>query len=154
MRTVIRSRVESDCQLEVVTGSKSRTQKKGKTMGRGLITLLIAVPLIGSCTEVVEVKTSPPEACNLISDTVLHIGEILRKEVCFEDDDVASLTYDVRSSDPGIISVTLEEPSVLIMWAVRVGDARITVIATNTAGLSASVIFTARVPNRDPGSVC
>ena len=68
-------------------------------MGRGLVALLIAIPLIGSCTETLEVA-KPPEACSLISDTVLHIGEMLRTEVCFEDDDVASLTYDVRSSDP------------------------------------------------------
>ena len=108
--------------------------------------------LLAACGEVVvEPPLEPPVACGAAADVVMYkFGDVM-VDVCFKDANVSTLTYDVQSSNPEVITAEMQGV-VVTLTAHTIGGSEITVTATNEAGLSGSLPINAAVSNRDPES--
>ena len=88
----------------------------------------------------------PPEALADLADASLDVGEALDIDLggAFRDPEGGPLTHEAFSSDPGVASASAADGALRIeAWSV--GAAEVTVTATDSAGLSASLSFIVRV---------
>ena len=108
--------------------------------------------LLAACGEVVvEPPLEPPVACGAAANVVMYkFGDVM-VDVCFKDANVSTLTYDVQSSNPEVITAEMQGV-VVTLTAHTIGGSEITVTATNEAGLSGSLLINAVVSNRNPES--
>ena len=108
--------------------------------------------LLAACGEVVvEPPLEPPVACGAAANVVMYKFRDVMVDVCFKDANVSTLTYDVQSSNPEVITAEIQGV-VVTLTAHTIGGSEITVTATNEAGLSGSLPINAAVSNRDPES--
>ena len=107
--------------------------------------LLLAVALVGvsACGE-----EGPPIPCDTLPGFTLYVGESTRVSPCFIGE-ALPLAYSVDTTDPDIVSVSLSASSIELM-AGKVGQAIITITATDVNGKSAQQVTRVDVPNRPP----
>jgi len=91
----------------------------------------------------------PPEACLFIDDQVVHVGDRKSVSICFEDADGQEITIDATSSDESVVGATVNE-RVLALEAKAIGEAVVTVTATDPDGETGQEVFIVKVPNRPP----
>ena len=105
--------------------------------------LLLLGVLLAACSEL-----GPPTACTAnLPSLVIHVGDNAIVHPCFEAE-ALPLIYTVESSNPAAVA-TIEGYSVLVR-AVGVGEAVITVIAKDNNGLTARQTARVSIPNRAP----
>ena len=87
----------------------------------------------------VEAANQAPEAVGTIPAQTMTVGQTATVDVSvfFTDPDGDALTYEVESSDAGVVSVALSG-STLTLTAVSAGTATVTATATDPGGLSAT----------------
>jgi len=93
-----------------------------------------------------------PEACGVIPQQAVPVGEPALVLPCFEDPDGGTLTLSASSSDVEVATVEVRG-STLRIEAVSPGLATIAVVATDPDELTAGIEFEVSVPNRPP-QVC
>ena len=91
----------------------------------------------------------PPQACALIPEQTIHVGETQTVAACFTDPDGQEVTLSATSSDERVVAARIQR-SALIIEAVGVGTATVAVTATDPDGQTAEAVFTVTVPNREP----
>lgn len=90
-----------------------------------------------------------PEACDTIPDQELHIRGVVQLTPCFSDPDGDRLTLAAESSDSAVAAAPLGQDKVIVR-GVEVGQAMVTVTATDPDDLEARLSFGVTVPNRPP----
>ena len=94
-------------------------------------------------------EPQPPEACDTIPDQTVNVRDLVRLTPCFTDPDGDQLTLAVESSDSAVAVSPLANEMVVVRGA-EVGNATVTVTATDPDDLQAQVRFGVTVPNRPP----
>ena len=94
-------------------------------------------------------EPQPPEACDTIPDQTLNVRGVARLTHCFTDPDGDRLTLSAESSDSAVAAAPLGQEMVVVR-GVEVGDATVTVTATDPDDLQARMRFGVTVPNRPP----
>ena len=90
-----------------------------------------------------------PEACDTIPDQTVNVRDLVRLTPCFTDPDGDRLTLAAESSDSAVAASPVAN-ELLVVRGVDVGNATVTVTATDPDGLQAQVRFGVTVPNRPP----
>ncbi len=90
-----------------------------------------------------------PEACDTIPDQELNIRGVVQLTPCFSDPDGDRLTLTAESSDSAVAAAPLGQEKIVVR-GVAVGEATVTVTATDPDDLQAQVRFGVTVPNRPP----
>ncbi len=93
-----------------------------------------------------------PEACGTIADQTIVVGETVNLDLCFQDPNGQTLTYQVFSSDPSVATV-VGMGSTVAVTAVYPGIALVTMVATDPTGLNEQQSFWVTVPDRPPNTV-
>ncbi len=137
-----------------MTATRTPTPRQG-LVGLALIVVGWAAACGESITEAPPNRT--PAAVGTIPGQTLTVGqEAVRLDLSryFNDPDGDPLTYRATSTDPSVAAATITGSSLLFEAVVR-GNATVTVIATDPAGLVAaqSVGVTVTNPNRAPTTV-
>ena len=98
------------------------------------------------------VPNRQPVPTGTISDQTVEVGEPVAVDLSpyFSDPDGDTLTYAARSSSPGLATVTVTGPT-LVITAVAKGTTTVKVTATDPEGLEATQTFESTIPNRPPG---
>jgi len=91
----------------------------------------------------------PPESCGSYSQQTVPIGTAVTVDICFTDPEGGELTLTASVEDPALATATLAG-HLLTITAHQPGNTMVTVVATNTEGLSATVEIPVTVPNRPP----
>ncbi len=93
----------------------------------------------------------PPALVRAIPDQVVGVGQTATLDASshFTDPDGDPLRYEASSSDPSVADASYSGPTVTIT-ALRKGFARLTITASDPAGLTTSLAFQVTVPNRPP----
>ncbi len=101
----------------------------------------------------VAVPNRAPAAADSVPDPSVVVGATLPVDVAphFADPDGDPLTYAASSSDPAVVSVSMDG-SVANLVASAQGSATVSVTATDPGGLSAHLDFAVSVPNRAPAA--
>lgn len=107
--------------------------------------LCIIAGLLTSCAPGI----LPPELCAPIGDESLFIEEEKEVQICFLDPDGGDITLSVNSSSPSVVSAQARDESV-ILKGISVGEAVITITATDPDGDISEETFSVEVPNREP----
>ena len=94
-------------------------------------------------------EPQPPEACGRIQGQTVNVRQVVRVTPCFTDPDGGELALSAESSDPAVVAVSVKEARVSVRGA-GVGDATVTVTATDRDGLRGGTAFGVTVPNRPP----
>ena len=115
--------------------------------------MLVAIAAAAACGDgsTEPPLTRPPVVTGVAPDLELAVGETatLDASLYFSEPDGDALSYEVRSSDPGVVAVELEGSMVLVTAAAR-GTATVTVAARDPEGRGAALRFRVTVPNRAP----
>ncbi len=90
-----------------------------------------------------------PEACDTIPDQELNIRGVVQLTPCFSDPDGDRLTLTAESSDSAVAAAPLGQEKIVVR-GVAVGEATVTVTATDPDDLQAQLRFGVTVPNRPP----
>ncbi len=101
----------------------------------------------------VTVPNRPPMATDTIAARTLFRGEADTLDLSrhFSDPDGDPLSWRVEASDSTVVAARLSAPSGrLTVTALSQGEAAVTVVATDTEGLTAHQSFAVTVPNRSP----
>ena len=95
--------------------------------------------------------THPPRAIGVIPGIELRVGETASVEVSelFSDADGDVLSFEVKSSDPGVVGVAISGSTVQLAGLAR-GMATVTVTARDPEGRAAALRFEVSVPNAAP----
>ncbi len=98
--------------------------------------------------------THPPRVIGPIPDIELAAGETttLDASAHFTDPDGDILSYEVRSSAPGVVGAEVSGSTVRLIAVAR-GTATLTVTARDPEGRAAAIRFEVTVPNRTPLAV-
>lgn len=91
----------------------------------------------------------PPEACSVIPELDVLVGEPTRVQLCFEDPEGGTITLSVSSSNREVATAAVQG-SVISIEAVSPGSATITVVATDPDAMTAELSFGVSVPNQPP----
>ncbi|MYA43577.1 MAG: hypothetical protein F4Z31_17760 [Gemmatimonadetes bacterium] len=93
----------------------------------------------------------PPLSAATVPGQTIEVGDTSRVVVAphFTDPDGDALTYSVVITDT-LVATTAVRDSVVAVTGVAKGSATVTVTATDTEGLKASLSFAVTVPNRGP----
>ena len=102
----------------------------------------------------VTVPNRAPATVGRIGDLDVHVDSVAQVDVAayFTDPDGEDLEYRAASSDTNVVAVAVSE-SVVTVTGLAVGTVTVTVIAQDSAGLSAEQSFGVTVPNRPPQAV-
>ena len=113
-----------------------------------LIGVAGVLALAGGCGE-----AAPPVPCEgaVLPELRLHVGESLRVVACFTAE-ALPLAYSVEVSDPAVVSVEVAGRTVEVSGE-AVGQAAVSVVATDVNGRSARQSTRVVVPNRAPAQV-
>ena len=97
--------------------------------------------------------TRPPMVIGTAPDVELAAGEavMLDASAYFTDPDGDVLSYEVSSSDPGVVAVEVSGSTVRVRAVAR-GAATVTVTARDPEGRAAALRFRVTVPNRAPAA--
>jgi len=90
-----------------------------------------------------------PEACGTVPGQKVNVRDLVRVTVCFTDPDGGRLKLSAETSD-STVAVSPAANDVVEVRGVRVGEATVTVTATDPDGLDARTRFGVTVPNRTP----
>lgn len=103
---------------------------------------------------VVTVPNRAPETVGSIGDREVEVDGVVTLGVAayFRDLDGQALNYSASSSDT-VRVVVIASRGVVTVLGVRAGHAIVTVVATDSGGLTAEQSFSVRVPNRPPRPV-
>ena len=103
---------------------------------------------------IVTVPNRAPLAIGTAPADTVSVGETstLDPSAYFRDPDGDSLAYTATASDAEVAGVSVSAGAVTVT-AVAKGEATVTIMATDTEGLTASQAFTVTVPNRAPSTV-
>ena len=112
---------------------------------RKLLSCIPASLVLAGC----EAGILPPESCAPTGDQSLYIEETLDVDVCFTDPDGGGISLAAQSSNPEIVKTHAEQASI-VLEGISVGEAVITITATDPDGDIAEEMITATVPNRNP----
>ena len=116
-------------------------------MKRAAILAILAVLVLAACDD----PSFPPQACLVLQDTELFIGEQELVALCFQDPDGDAITVEATASDPSVVEAEVQSGGQGILLTGRdAGQAVITVVARDSNGLSAQQTFDVTVPNRPP----
>lgn len=92
----------------------------------------------------------PPVYCgDVIPQQSVFMGQEATVEPCFEDPAGGALTLSATSSDESKVRASRRGPKVSV-HGVAIGEAKVTVTATNESKLTAETSFSVLVPNRAP----
>ena len=111
------------------------------------ISVLLLIGIFTACGS--EAPTFAPEACLEIDDQEIFVGATEQVPICFEDPDGGLLTIIAVSSDRSIVTATVT-PSTLALEAISIGQAVITITATDPDADMTEQIVNVTVPNRAP----
>ncbi|MDE2761199.1 MAG: hypothetical protein OXQ94_13105 [Gemmatimonadota bacterium] len=95
-------------------------------------------------------EPQPPESCDTIPDQTLNVRQLERLTPCFTDPDGDRLTLAAESSDSTVAAARSLANELVLVRGVDVGDATVTVTATDPDDLHAQTRFSVTVPNRPP----
>ena len=103
---------------------------------------------------IVTVPNRAPLAVGTAPADTVAVGETstLDPSAYFRDPDGDSLAYTATASDAAVAGVSVSAGAVAVT-AYTKGEATVTIMATDTEGLTASQAFTVTVPNRAPSTV-
>ena len=137
----------------------------GAVHGRRLVPVLVGLSLAALClvsacrdgTTDPDPPTQPnrpPAATDTIPAQTVQVGDNVTLNLSghFNDPDGDALTYTARTSNGAVATVSVSG-STAVVTGVAKGDATITVVATDSGGLSAQQDFSVQVPNRPPEPV-
>lgn len=110
-----------------------------KALSAALLAILVAC----------EQEPKAPEVCGPVEDESLFIGDSRTVTTCFNDESVGTLVYAATSSNVSVVTAT-SVGNAVDLHGLTVGEAVVTVTATDGDGLSANVNFRVTVPNRVP----
>ena len=134
-----------------LTGTVLEVAGTGK--GVALVTVTATDPEGLAATQDFRVKVPNrgPVAVDSIPEQIVEVGDTTMQEVSgrFSDPDGDSLVFAAFSSDTTRVGVSVRLGTVSIN-AIRKGAAAVTVSATDSEGLSASLVFAVTAPNRPP----
>ena len=119
-------------------------QEKEMKMKVRMIAGLLALMALAACG-----GSFPPEACLPIDPQVVHIGDRDAVQICFEDPDGEELVIQAVSSDEAVV-IAVARARALTLEGVGIGEAVVTVTATDPGGQMAEVVVDVTVPNRPP----
>ena len=117
-------------------------------MNKGFAAWVLALILMTGACET-EPDPQPPTACAPFPNLTLTKGDEARVVACFQDENLATLIYEVTSSVPSVVSVSITELTITLE-AIDVGEATILIVVRNEDGLAANTEFLATVANRPP----
>ena len=126
----------------------------GLAAGTAQVTVTATDPAGLAATQTFEatVPNRPPASQGSIPAQTVHVGETITLDLSsyFRDPDDDALTYSAVSSNAGVASVSMSGATLDDFRSWRRGAVRVTVTATDPAGLAATQTFEATVPNRPP----
>ena len=112
-----------------------------------ILTILAMLAVAAACDD----PSFPPQACVVLPDTEVFIGEQETVALCFQDPDGDAITVEATASDPSVVEAEVQSGGQGILLTGRdAGQAVITVVARDSNGLSAQQTFDVTVPNRPP----
>ena len=113
-----------------------------------ILTILAMLAVAAACGD----PSFPPQACGVLQDTEVFIGEQQAVALCFQDPDGDAVTATATASDPSVVEAVVQGGAQGVLLTGRdAGEAVITVVAQDSKGLSAPPqTFTVTVPNRAP----
>ena len=91
----------------------------------------------------------PPEACYPIEDQEVYVGNRKAVSICFSDPDGQALTVQAKSSDESVVTAIGREGA-LTLEGIGIGEAVVTVTATDPDGQMVEELVDVTVPNRPP----
>ena len=148
--------VSSDTTRVGVSMSGSTLTVLGVARGAVTVTVTARDPggLVAEQHFGVTVPNRAPRPVGTIDQRVVRAGSSVAVDVAanFEDPDGDALRYAAASTDPGRATVAVAG-SVVTVSGVAGGHATVTVVARDSAGLTARLEFGVRVPNRAPETV-
>ena len=109
--------------------------------------VLLGAAFVAGCE-----SPQPPGVCGEIASRTVAVGETATASACFEDPNGDVLTYEVASSDPGIVAVSISGTMVTLS-GVAPGTGTVTITASDATGLEGRQEFPVTVPNRPPLAV-
>ena len=139
----------------VATATVSGDELTVAAVAKGTATIEVTAAdsegLTVSLTFSVMVPNRAPLASQALPDVEVTVGEVVRVDPAshFTDPDGDELTFAVESSDASLVAASVAGDQVALR-GVGKGEARVTVTATDTEGLTAEQSFRVRVPNRAP----
>ena len=126
------------------------------TQGMSTVTVTARDPdgLSAEQNIVVTVPNRAPTTLDTIPSQTLSTGQTMELDMSsyFTDPDGDELTFSAASANTGLVSVETAGSTVTIA-GVAPGTTRVTVTATDPAGISIQQMFAATVPNREPVAV-
>ena len=129
--------------------------RRGEVSGRAVFRafLVLAVAGTAACGDgsTEPALTRPPTVIGTAPDLELAVGDAatLDATAYFSAPEGDVLSYEVRSSDPGVAAAELSRSTVRVI-AVSRGTATVTVTARDPEGRAAALRFEVTVPNRAP----
>lgn len=135
--------VSSDEEVATVRVFGTYYQVRAISPGVATITLRAEDPAggVASVSVPVLVPNQPPIALGSIPRARMLIGGSSRSTIAryFGDPDGQPLTFSAASGDPGVVSAAIEDSTRLIIRGITLGEATVTVTATDPGGLTASL---------------
>ena len=95
----------------------------------------------------------PPEICADIADQEVFIRESKVVNLCIEDADGQELTVAFTSSNEAVVTTEGGSDELVTIRGHSVGEAVITVIATDPDERTVEALFLVKVPNRAPDAI-
>ena len=147
------SAVSSDASLAAVAVSGDTLTVTGVARGEATVTVTARDPggLEAGQSFAVTIVGRAPVAVGTIADREVFVADEVEVDVSpyFADPDGDELAYSASSWDPALATAAVSGTTVTLAGE-GVGEATVTVTATDPEGLSAEQVFVVTVPNRAP----
>ena len=148
--------LSSDTSVAAVAGVGAVFTVVARAKGDATVTVTASDPGGLSATQAfaLTVPNRGPFVVDSIPERTLEVGETVAQGVAayFGDPDGDPLSFGASASDPRLVTVSVTDSTVSVT-ALRKGAATVTVTATDTEGLAATLDFAVTVPNQPPVTV-
>ena len=148
--------LSSDTSVSAVSGVGAVFTVVARAKGDATVTVTASDPggLSATQTFTLTVPNRGPFVVNSIPERIVEVGETVAHDVAayFGDPDGDPLSFRATASDPRRVAVSVTDSTVSVT-ALMKGAATVTVTATDTEGLAATLDFAVTVPNQPPVTV-
>ena len=148
--------LSSDTSVSAVSGVGAVFTVVARAKGDATVTVTASDPggLSATQTFTLTVPNRGPFVVNSIPERIVEVGETVAQGVAayFGDPDGDPLSFGASASDPRLVTVSVTDSTVSVT-ALRKGAATVTVTATDTEGLAATLDFAVTVSNQPPVTV-